>query len=300
MRDSIHVPVLALSVVLFACSSPGGSTSGLGNSGGSDAVDDASAVTDGDAAQATDAATINATQDGNTASDSAVALKDSAGGQTQKDSAGGQTQKDSAGGQTQKDSAGGDATTNCSPTTKGSCGQNGYCKGSSCTKCPLGKHNCDGVGDCESSAACGITKCDKTCTDANESHCVKNPAQKNRCEACLTDAHCQSNPRSDGPFCDTSDLAGTGFNFCICKTDGDCANSTVGKLCKPSPGASNPKFKVCTCSADKDCPTTHPLCEGTMFKKCKKKCTSDSDCVQGSIQGTCATMTGKCSFPSFP
>ena len=162
MRDSIHVPVLALSVVLFACSSPGGSTSGLGNSGGSDAVDDASAVTDGDAAQATDAATINATQDGNTASDSAVALKDSAGGQTQ------------------KDSAGGDATTNCSPTTKGSCGQNGYCKGSSCTKCPLGKHNCDGVGDCESSAACGITKCDKTCTDANESHCVKNPAQKNR------------------------------------------------------------------------------------------------------------------------
>ena len=190
----------------------------------------------------------------------------------------------------------------CSPTTKNACGDmNQFCKAGACTKCPSGKYNCDGVGDCESSTACGIsTKCDKTCMDATEYHCVKNPAKKNRCEACLMDAHCKNNPRSDGPFCDTSDLAGTGFTFCICKSNADCASSTVGKVCKAASGASNPKLKGCTCSTDKDCPATHSICEGSMFKRCQKHCTSNSDCKRGSIQGTCDTKTGKCSFSSYP
>ncbi len=194
------------------------------------------------------------------------------------------------------------SSSGCSPTTKNACtDMNHYCKAGTCTKCATGKYNCDGIKECESSTPCGIsTKCDKTCMDATEYHCIKNPAKKNRCEACLMDAHCKNNPRSDGPFCDTSDLAGTGFSFCICKSNADCASSTVGKICKAASGTSNPKLKGCTCSTDKDCPVTHAICEGTMFKRCQKRCTSNADCKRGSIQGTCDTKTGKCSFSSFP
>ncbi len=193
-------------------------------------------------------------------------------------------------------------TASCSSSTKGACGDKGqFCKAGTCSKCPAKKYNCDGVGDCESSTACGaISKCDKACTDAQESHCVKNPAQKNRCEECLTDKHCSINPRSNGPFCDTSNLAGTGFNFCICKSASDCAKSTVGKVCKAIAGVPNPKLKQCTCDTAKDCPSTHKICDGSVFKRCVKPCTSNSDCIKGAIQGTCDTKTGKCSYPSWP
>lgn len=109
----------------------------------------------------------------------------------------------------------------------------------------------------------------------------------------------KKNPRSYGPTCDTSDLAGTGYSFCICSTDADCASYGMGNICKAVAGA-NPKLKQCTCNTDQDCPTTHPICEGGLFKRCKPLCKRDTDCVQGGVQGTCDTQTGKCSYPSYP
>jgi hypothetical protein len=118
---------------------------------------------------------------------------------------------------------------------------------------------------------------------------------KNHCTECLNDTHCKVNPRSYGPKCDTSDLAGTGFNFCLCASAADCASSTVGKLCKAVAGA-NPKLTQCTCDTGSDCPVTHPICEGSLFKLCKKRCAGPTDCIRNGMQGTCDTKTGACSY----
>jgi hypothetical protein len=139
----------------------------------------------------------------------------------------------------------------------------------------------------------------KECSSFDEYLCVKDPADGDRCEECLTNADCNKNPRSYGPTCDTSDIAGTGYSFCICAVDADCANKTMGNICKAVAGA-DPKLKQCTCDSDADCPTTHPICEGSLFKRCRAGCTSDADCVKGGVQGTCDTATGECSYPSHP
>lgn len=189
----------------------------------------------------------------------------------------------------------------CSPTTKDACGTSQYCASGACTPCPTGKYNCDGINDCESSTACGATgSCVQECMDQAEYKCVKNPAQNKRCEECLNDTHCKDNPRSNGPTCDATDLAGTGWNFCICATNADCATSTVGKVCKAATGVPNPKLKTCTCNTDADCPAPYTICEGSLFKRCQKRCATNADCLRNSIQGTCDTKTGKCDFSSYP
>jgi hypothetical protein len=190
----------------------------------------------------------------------------------------------------------------CDPSVKDSCPKvDEYCgPGNKCVPCPTGKFDCDGIADCESTGDClDPNGCVKECSDFDEYLCVKDPADNNRCEECLTDADCKKNPRSHGPTCDTSDLAGTGYSFCICATDADCASHSMGNICKAAAGA-NPKLKQCTCETDQDCPSTHPICEGSLFKRCKPRCTSDTDCVKGGVQGTCDTQSGKCSYPSYP
>jgi hypothetical protein len=154
------------------------------------------------------------------------------------------------------------------------------------------------VETCESnSATCASTGCDKQCTDFSEQQCVYDPA-KQRCQECLDDTHCRQNPRSYGPKCDSSDLAGTGSNFCVCASAAECNNSTVGKLCKAVAGT-NPKLTQCTCDTDADCPSTHPICEGSLFKICKKRCTGPADCIRNGVQGSCDTGTGICTYPDF-
>jgi hypothetical protein len=190
----------------------------------------------------------------------------------------------------------------CDPTAKDSCtGEDEYCgSGNTCVSCPTGKSNCDGIGDCETTGWClDANGCVKDCSSFDEYLCVKDPANNDRCEECLTNADCNKNPRSYGPTCDTSDIAGTGYSFCICAVDADCANKSMGNICKAVAGA-NPKLKQCTCDTDADCPGTHPICEGGLFKRCKARCTSDADCVKGGVQGTCNTSTGECSYPSYP
>jgi hypothetical protein len=188
-------------------------------------------------------------------------------------------------------------TSTCDPTAVGVCGGSGmYCAATAaCTPCPTGKYNCDFVAACESSQPCGQpTGCIQECTGSYEYLCVKDSAS--RCQECLESSHCRGNPRSNGPTCDTSDLAGTGSNFCLCASAADCANSTVGHLCKAVAGA-NPKLMTCTCDTDLDCPSPYAVCEGSLFKRCQKPCASDPDCARGVVTGTCDTATGKCTFP---
>jgi len=190
----------------------------------------------------------------------------------------------------------------CDPAVKDSCtGSDEYCDATyTCTTCPSGKYNCDGIDSCESSSEClDANGCVAECSSFDEYLCVKDPADKNRCEECLTNADCNKNPRSYGPTCDTSDLAGTGYSFCICAADSECASKTMGNICKAVAGT-NPKLKQCTCDTDQDCPASHPICEGSLFKRCRARCTADADCVKGGVQGTCDTQTGKCSYPSYP
>jgi len=191
----------------------------------------------------------------------------------------------------------------CDPATAGACTDfDEYCDSSTntCVACPSGKSNCDGTGDCETTGDClDANGCVKDCSEFDEYLCVKDPANNNRCEECLSDADCKKNPRSYGPTCDTSDLAGTGYSFCICATDADCASHSMGNICKAVAGA-NPALKQCTCDTDKDCPAAHPICEGSLFKRCRARCSSDKECVKGGVQGTCDTQTGKCTYPSYP
>lgn len=191
----------------------------------------------------------------------------------------------------------------CDPAKANDCGgSDQYCGANrTCEPCPASVYNCDGVDQCESSSSCNTPSgpCEKECTDFNETHCVKNPAANNRCEECLSTTDCTNNPRAMGPICDTSDLAGTGFSFCICKTEADCVTSTTGKLCRATEGVPNPNLKQCTCDTDADCPGEYSICEGSLFKLCRKRCENSDYCYRNGVQGWCDTATGKCSYPDF-
>jgi hypothetical protein len=127
--------------------------------------------------------------------------------------------------------------------------------------------------------------CEQECTDFFDWHCVKDPTSGN-CKACLEDGHCQINPRSNGPFCDTT------AQLCVCKVTTDCAASTTGTKCLQVGN-----FKTCTCETDADCLVPHSICEGSLVKRCVKPCTTNADCKRGGVTGSCDTSTGKCSFP---
>jgi hypothetical protein len=190
----------------------------------------------------------------------------------------------------------------CDPEKRADCGDaSQFCDSNRiCGACPPGQYNCDGVGNCEATEQCTSQPtgpCDKECTDFSETHCVKNPAARNRCEECLGSEDCRNNPRAMGPICDTSDLAGTGFNFCICTSGADCLDSNTGRLCKIAEGVPNPLLRQCVCDTKADCPKDYPICEGSVFKRCRARCTDDSYCIRSGFQGSCDKATGECSYP---
>jgi len=129
--------------------------------------------------------------------------------------------------------------------------------------------------------------CVKECVEFYDFLCVKDPASGN-CEACLNDSHCKNNPRSDGPICDTAN------QMCVCNQTSDCASATTGLKCLMVGN-----YKMCTCDTDTDCPAPYTICDGTLIKRCVKRCTTDSNCTKGGFTGTCDTGTGKCSYPDF-
>ncbi len=193
----------------------------------------------------------------------------------------------------------------CDRDLQGDCGgSDKFCDANLlCAACPEGQYNCDGIQLCESYVPCVPISgdCDPSCQKDDRRKCAKNPAKNNFCEECLTTEHCQNNPGSMGPFCDTSDLAGTGQNYCICKTESDCATSTQGHRCLVSPsGTSNPAFKQCSCKTGADCPQSYPLCmygdSKYVLGRCTPRCTKDDDC-EGLGLGTaayCQRDTGQC------
>jgi hypothetical protein len=128
------------------------------------------------------------------------------------------------------------------------------------------------------------TGCVKECYTFYDFLCVKDSTGK--CRSCLNDQHCKDNPRSDGPYCDTSG------NLCTCKTDADCSDRTTGLKCLVVG-----KYNMCTCDTAADCPAPYTICEGMVVKRCVEPCTSNADCVKGGMSGTCDTKTGKCDYP---
>lgn len=199
----------------------------------------------------------------------------------------------------------------CAPERALACGTDGYCSASgACAPCPAGKQNCDGVQDCEHDGPCGdagpAPVCDPACTDYAPTNCVRNPAAGNRCEECLVDRDCTDNPRSHGPRCDTTDLAGTGYNWCVCSGDDDCVNSTLGKRCLQTPTANpSPAFSQCTCQTDADCRAPYAICEAGSagYGRCRKPCREegpttprDQTCAWFGRQGMCDETTGRCIY----
>ncbi len=203
-------------------------------------------------------------------------------------------------------------TSTCSPASAFACGTDQYCNGSVCTTCEAEMLNCDGINGCESAKPCDDPPpvpgdCDPSCTEAYATFCVKNPARGNLCEECLTDAHCTTNPRSHGPHCNTTDLAGTGANWCVCTDHSECASSTLGKKCNlVDTAVPKAAFKQCTCEVDADCNAPYIICEGgsSGFGRCRMPCREDDPatpdnedtCYWAGMVGKCDVASGKCDY----
>ena len=193
-------------------------------------------------------------------------------------------------------------TKECEPGTDNSCDTAlRYCEVDTCIPCTGDTFNCNGknTDKCESPTDClDANGCVIECVEFREENCARRPV--GGCWGCNTTADCTKNPRSGGTICDDSDLAGTGFNFCICVSDADCSDNTRGSVCKTGKNVPNPKLKQCSCDTAEDCPSSHPICEGNDFQRCVKKCVDSTDCAKGGGSGWCDTATGECEYSDFP
>ena len=152
-----------------------------------------------------------------------------------------------------------------------SCKSSADCKAAPYTKCLLA------YPGAKYSVCTKPCKTDNDCPDAQNSRC---DAASGRCFPCTKSAHCAGltwakicNPNSHrcvecaiDKDCTTQTLGGTCKNtLCSCAKDADCAASSRGKLC-------DKYYRVCSCVAEKDCPSGKKCDKttlGTKIKLCK-------------------------------
>jgi hypothetical protein len=154
----------------------------------------------------------------------------------------------------------------CDPSILNDCGNKVmYCKDHTCTACPAGKYNCDGVEDCESDTDCiPDGKCEtygtKTCGSQSQycdnGTCKPCPAGTYNCS--MSGGDCECTTGCDKTFCKAE-----------CTFESGCNDET--KYCD-----------LGTCIA---CPTDTYNCNGT----------GDCECT-GGCNGTSCTGTTSCDY----
>lgn len=135
-----------------------------------------------------------------------------------------------------------EAISSCQPTTPNACVESTqYCAGTSCTSCPVGTFNCDGVNDCECTTGCTGTQCTSgACSRSTANSCGSQSMYCNTvgaCQACSTGAYncdglddCECANGCNGAQCITVSPDGgtpTSYATDVCPSNGQAVTATT-------------------------------------------------------------------------